>query len=171
MILNLGCGLKKKEGWVNADINPSAGPDVLMDMDAAHLPFRDNVFHQVICDNVIEHLGDVLGVMEEIHRVCSHRAVVEIYTPHFSSDDAYTDITHRHYFGYRSFHIFEEGKSQFHYYTKAKYRILWTRIHFGRLWRGAGIEYLANKFPSFYESHWAFIFRAHQLSLHLEVLK
>jgi SAM-dependent methyltransferase len=171
MMLNLGCGLKKRAGWINADLNRTVSPDVVLNLEEAHLPFGSDLFRRVVCDNVLEHVSEVQRLMEEIFRVARDGAEVEIYTPHFSSDDAVTDITHRRAFGYRSFLIFEAGRSAFNFYTPARYRTLQRRIRFGRLWRIMGLELLANRFPAFYEAHLAYIFRAHSLFYLLEVAK
>ncbi len=171
MRLNLGCGLKKRTGWINADLNRTVRPDVVLDLEAAHLPFGNDLFREVVCDNVLEHVSEVQRLMEEIFRVARDGAQVEIYTPHFASDDAVTDITHRRVFGYRSFQIFESGQSPFNFYSRARYRTLQRRIRFGRFWRLLGLERLANRFPALYEAHLAYICRAHSLFFLLEVAK
>ena len=59
----------KYPGAVGIDKNPRTAADVLCDIDRAALPFRDNVFDEVRAIHVIEHVADVIAVMEEFHRV------------------------------------------------------------------------------------------------------
>ena len=83
--LNLGSGRKKIPTAVNLDINPSTHPNVVYDLNRQPWPFRDNQFREVLAYDIIEHLVDIVAVMEEIHRVCDENAVVRITVPHFSS--------------------------------------------------------------------------------------
>ncbi len=98
--LNLGCGRKKDPKAVNLDITPATDPDVVHDLNVRPWPFPDDRFEAVAMYDVIEHLGDLVGVMEELHRVCRPGAVVAITTPHFSSANSFADPTHRHHLGW-----------------------------------------------------------------------
>jgi len=88
--LNLGCGLNKKDGYINVDINPKLGVDVVADV-LKGLPFEDGTFDEVLCEHVLEHLWlpneDVTGMekgceraLKEIHRVLvtGGRAIIEV---------------------------------------------------------------------------------------------
>src|SRR5262252_496917 len=99
-VLNLGCGRQPDPRAVNLDITPATNPDVVHDLNARPWPFPDDQFSEVLMFDVIEHLDDLLGVMEELHRVCRDGAVVKITTPHFSSANSFTDPTHRHHLGW-----------------------------------------------------------------------
>lgn len=94
-ILDLGCGGHKVPGAVGVDRDPRSQADVLGDLDAKRLPFRDGLFDEVHLNHVIEHLQDVVAVMAEVHRVSKSGAVVTVRTPHFSSIHSYTDPGHR----------------------------------------------------------------------------
>jgi hypothetical protein len=105
-VLNLGCGRKKLPHAVNLDVTPDTDPDVVHDLNVRPWPFPDDRFTEVHAHDVIEHLDDLLGVMAELHRVCRGGARVHVTVPHFSSPNAFTDPTHRHYFGWFSFDYF-----------------------------------------------------------------
>lgn len=169
-ILQLGCGMNKVDNAITLDINPDVNPDVVHNLDIFPYPFPDNEFDLIICKDIVEHLDNIIRVMEEIHRICKHGGEVRIETPHFSSDDSFADITHRHQFSIRSFNIFTNENNKFPFYTKARYKILYSKIIFGGLYRSLGVEWFANKFPLFYESHLAFLFQAHKLIFELKVL-
>jgi SAM-dependent methyltransferase len=71
-----GCAV---EGYVNVDLYPMAGVDVVA--DAAHLPFREDLFTRVECDAVLEHVIDPEPVMREIERTLEPGGYVHIVTP------------------------------------------------------------------------------------------
>ena len=75
------------------------GADVVHDLNCIPWPFADDTFEEVHAYDVLEHLEDVVRALEEIHRVSRHGATVHVTVPHFSSANAFTDVTHRHWFG------------------------------------------------------------------------
>jgi predicted SAM-dependent methyltransferase len=97
-VLHLGSGLKRIAGAVNVDLRPAVNPDVVHNLDHRPWPFDDDSFDEVLAYDVIEHLDDVVGTMEEIHRVSANGAVLKLTVPHFSCVNAFTDITHRRFF-------------------------------------------------------------------------
>jgi SAM-dependent methyltransferase len=178
--LDVGCGRTKAAGAIGIDIEPHPGVDVVHDLDRFPYPFADGEFDRIVASHSLEHLADVVRVLEELHRIAAPGAVVEIEVPHFSSCDAYTDVTHRHFFGYRSFDYFTEaGLYGVHRYRKGRYEIAARHINFWPL-RGdsrivphrlLGIEWLANRHPTFYEKFLAFVFPARSLSVRLVPVK
>src|SRR3546814_2657741 len=83
--LNLGCGHKKLDGWVNVDQAPACAPDAVVDLERFPWPFRDDAAEEVVLRHVLEHLGvtpDVyLGVLQELYRVCAPDARIRITVP------------------------------------------------------------------------------------------
>ena len=65
-VLDIGCGLRK-EGTVNVDIDVKVRPDVRCDM--YNLPFRENIFHEVILTQVLEHTSNPEKLLKEYWRV------------------------------------------------------------------------------------------------------
>ncbi|MCX7641818.1 MAG: hypothetical protein N2Z20_04205 [Elusimicrobiales bacterium] len=55
MKLNVGCGIKKLNGYLNVDINPNVKPDYIMPM--WNLSFDDDYFNEVLAVHVVEHVG------------------------------------------------------------------------------------------------------------------
>ena len=142
-------------------------PDVVADLNHMPWPFQDESFDQVRCFDVIEHLEDIVQVMDEVNRVCSRGAVIQITVPHFSSANAFTDPTHRHYFGYFSFSYFT-GEHEFSYYTVSAFRKRHAAIIFHPTVLGRLVSRLANRRPDIYEKRWAWIFPAWHLYFELE---
>jgi SAM-dependent methyltransferase len=169
-ILNLGCGLKHVPDGVNLDVTPATNPDVVHDLNVRPWPFESGTFEEVRANDVIEHLDDIVATMEEIHRVCSPGAVVRITVPHFSCSNAFTDITHRHYFSYFSFHYFT-GENEFPFYTAARFKRRASQIVFRPTLANKIVWRLATRWPAAYERTWPWIFPAWFLYFELEVLK
>ena len=169
-ILNLGAGEKQVGNAVNLDITAATEPDIVHNLDDRPWPLPDAQFAEVLAHDVIEHLDDVVATMEEIHRVSRDGAVVRITLPHFSSANAFTDPTHRHYFGWFSFHYFT-GEHQFSFYTDVRFRRRTSQIVFKPSVLNKLVWRLANRWPEAYEQRWAWMFPAWYLYFELEVIK
>lgn len=105
--LDIGCGRRKREGFIGIDIAPGADADVYAD-PAQTLPFGDDTVSEVWMNHVFEHLENPVRVMDEIWRVCRHGAKVEIRGPHFSSPHLiWGDPTHRRGLSLGTFQYFD----------------------------------------------------------------
>ena len=168
--LNIGCGRVRRDGAVNLDVSPEVGADVVHDLNCVPWPFDDGQFEQVFAFDVLEHVHEVPRVLEEIHRVSRPGALLHVTVPHFSSANAFTDLTHRHYFSWRSFDPYMPG-DVLDFYSRARFRRRSTRISFypGLVNRIA--FQLANRWPERYERRWAWMFPAWFLYYELEVVK
>jgi SAM-dependent methyltransferase len=170
-VLNLGCGLSHVAGAVNLDVTTETKPDVVHDLNLRPWPFESDRFEEVLAHDVVEHLDDVIGTFEEIHRVCRDGAIVRVSVPHFSCANAYTDPTHLHLFGYFTPDYIAGTKAEFAYYTTAKFRIRHRQIIFWPTLVNKLVWRLANRSPMRYEMRWAWMFPALFLSFELEVVK
>jgi SAM-dependent methyltransferase len=169
-VLNLGCGRKPRDGAVNVDISPLVGADVVHDLARRPWPLASDSFREVYAFDVIEHLDDVVGAMEELHRVCRAGASVHITVPHFSSANAFTDPTHRHQFSYFTFDYFGTGHD-LSFYSAARFARRSAQIVFYPTVLNKAVHRLANRSPQKYEQRWAWAFPAWFLAFELEALK
>jgi len=98
MRLNLGCGNRKMDGWLNVDKEPAAKPDQVVDLEALPWPWPDDSADAVMLRHVLEHLGAetdlYLGIIRELYRVCRHEAEVTVTVPHPRHDQFLHDPTH-----------------------------------------------------------------------------
>ena len=170
MVLNLGCGRKLIKGAVNVDISGGVGADVVHDLANTPWPLPSDAFNEVHAYDVIEHLEDVVGAMQEIHRVCRAGARVLITVPHFSAANAFTDPTHRHQFSAFSFDYFSDGHD-LAFYSDARFKRRRAQIVFYPTAANKVVHRLANRFPLRYEQRWAWVFPAWFLSFELEAVK
>jgi predicted SAM-dependent methyltransferase len=169
-VLNLGCGRKPIEGAINVDSSPDVSPDLLMDLDAKRWRLPSNHFTEVHAYDVIEHLTSVVAALEEVHRICRNGARVKVTVPHFSSANAFTDPTHRHFFGRNSFTYFT-GEHAHAHYSRARFRSVQTKVIFRPGPLNALVRRAAERFPDRYEERFAWMFPAWFMFVELEVVK
>jgi SAM-dependent methyltransferase len=121
-ILDIGCGTSKTEGAIGIDIVPLPAIDVLADAGRPPYPFADNSFGAVYMLDVIEHLPDTIGVMEEIFRIARPGAHVYIRVVNWNHRYAAMDPTHVRFFTENSFDFFGERVNR-SYYTHARFGV------------------------------------------------
>lgn len=173
-VLHLGCGQQKASGAIGVDLNPSSRADVVCDLNLFPYPVAKDVFDTVICEHILEHLDDLILVMEELHRISKSAARIRIQVPYFGSHVFYSDPTHTTFFSLHTFDYFLRGHPLREFgYSDAEFRIL--RVTFPPP-PGAGILkrflfQLFNRHQDFYEKHLAFILPRHSLDFELAVVK
>ena len=169
-VLNLGCGRKHLPAAINLDVTTATGPDVVHDLNVRPWPFPENHFREIHAYDVIEHLDDLILTVEEMHRISRPGGIVRITVPHFSSANAFTDPTHRHFFSASSFNYFTNA-SELSFYSKARFVVRSNRIFFYPSLMNKLVWRLANRYPVAYEQRWTWIFPAWFLQFELEVVK
>ena len=175
-ILDFGCGRNKLPGALGVDVNPYSDADIIHDLDEFPYPFPDQVFDEIRAASVIEHLQDIVLVMDQLHRITKTGGILKITVPFFTSRYAHTDITHQHVFTSRSFDYFDPAEelsafaySECHFRKlKVEYEPLPNvyRHNFER-----PLVWLANLRKDFYESYLAHFFTMHDIYFELEVIR
>ncbi len=96
--MNLGCGSRKMEGWLNVDRFAGCQPDQVVDLEQLPWPWPDGCASEVRLSHVLEHLGQQpdawLGIISELYRICAPGARVFIVVPHPRHDSFLIDPTH-----------------------------------------------------------------------------
>lgn len=179
-ILDIGCGRNKTPGAVGIDSNPRSAADVIHDLDDVPYPFPDNEFDLIIGNQVIEHVGDVLAVVAELHRIARPGAIIRLDTPHYSDIASYTDPTHRRHLTTESFSYFTGKRTDYDYYSEVRLKPRVVRVTMLKLWRRLGFELLVNscnRYPSlrflrkFWETYLCFVVRGKTVYFEFEVIK
>jgi SAM-dependent methyltransferase len=124
---NLGCGRKYLDGYVNCDVLPHVKADRRFDLNGFPYPIEAGSADEILMDNVLEHLDDVVGVMEECHRLLRPGGRLRILVPYGKTDWALQDPTHKHYFTERSMNYFT-GDGAYNYYTTARFNLVEARL-------------------------------------------
>ena len=95
--LDLGCGGRKKEGFIGVDQYPMEGVDVVLNIGVDPWPWEDGTVEEIHASHFLEHLTAMQRVhfMNEAYRVMKDGAKATIITPHWASNRAYGDFTHQ----------------------------------------------------------------------------
>lgn len=116
MELLLGCGhFRQKRVWsddhenwrqlVAIDYNFDVHPDVVADLGASCLPFKDNTFDELHAYEVLEHMGQqgnwrfFFAQFDEFARVLKNDGRIFITSPHRESKWLWGDPGHTRYIG------------------------------------------------------------------------
>ena len=105
----------------------------MVDLDKIPWALKDNSFEFLIVRHVVEHVGNLVGFMRELHRISKPGAVVYFETPHFSSINSWNDPTHCRHMSSRWAEGFQSGN-----YLAAQsgnFRIRQSTVTFGKSWR------------------------------------
>ncbi|MFH1369557.1 MAG: class I SAM-dependent methyltransferase [Elusimicrobiota bacterium] len=177
-ILDMGCGMAKIPSAVGVDMNRLPGVDVQWDLDKFPYPLEDNSFDTVYFRHSLEHLSNPEKAIEEAHRVLKNGGHVEVFTPHFSSLNAFSDLSHKHYFSLKVFDSYCGLRGSYSG-NEPKFALIKRELSFWKLHDSLpvipckllGIQFISRKFPTFYERFLPFIFPAMEMHIVLEAKK
>lgn len=179
-ILHLGCGKKKYPGAFGVDAGAHAAADLQWNLDQRPWPLPDDTFSLVYMVSILEHVEDVIGVMEEVHRVGRPGAEVRIYAPFASSHHLWTDPTHRRGFTANSFKYFDDqfAAGAFEYST-ARFEVADVEYNKYEDWMWVyrpkrldrWLLRLANRHKMLYEKRFMYLYQVQTIFFQLRVKK
>lgn len=114
--VNLGCGRDIMAGAINLDRVQLPGVDVVCDLGKSQLPFDDDSIDVFYAYHLLEHLPNLLDVVEELWRCAKPDGRLMVRVPHGASNDADEDPTHVRRFFEHSWGYFSQP-----YYWRADY--------------------------------------------------
>ena len=173
-VLDVGCGINKYPGSIGLDRNPNTRADVIADLDQFPFPLSDNSFREIRAIHVIEHVSDVIRLMEEFHRLLAPGGQAFIVTPHYTDYSSFCDPTHRWHLNSFSLRYFGQDNGGFGYYSTARFREISTRVRLLSLWRYLGFEFLVNRarwFRRFWEFYLCYLIRGKVVEWRVEAVK
>lgn len=127
MKLNLGAGNDIRESYVNHDLVSLPGINVVHDLNSYPWPWPDASVDEVIARDLLEHLGDFMAAMEEIHRILKPGGIARIKVPYWNSWCRHADPTHKRGFHELTFQFFNPDSvycKERHYYSNARFYII-----------------------------------------------
>lgn len=135
MKLNIACGEKQREGWLNVDISPDCKPDREIDLLRFPWGWKDGSVEEIYCSHFIEHIGEeLIPFMEECYRVLIPGGTAHFEMPYYTSIRAWQDPTHKRPISEFTFHYFNKNwlKEQGigHYNIKADFKVEEIRYHY-----------------------------------------
>lgn len=112
--LDMGCGPRKKEGFLGVDQYAMEGVDVVLNIGVDPWPWEDGTVEEINASHFLEHLTARQRVhfMNEAFRVLKDGGKAVIATPHWASNRAYGDFTHQ----------WPPVAEMFYYYLKREWR-------------------------------------------------
>ena len=102
MKVNLGCGERRMEGYINVDIVKRPSVDMVMDL-SRKWKFPDSSVEEIYMDNILEHL-EFWHAIKEIERVLKKGGKCTLIVPHYRSPTGYMP-QHTRVFSYQFFHL------------------------------------------------------------------
>jgi len=142
--LDLGCGQGKTPNSIGVDVTKIKGVDVFADVQ--YLPFKTSIADKIVCYQLLEHVDNLITVMEEMHRVLKPKGRAIIEVPHVKGLDAFRDPTHKHFFTIGTMSYFSKDC---HYCSKARFKIIDKKLKFKPKW----LERIFNLRPEFTEHY------------------
>jgi hypothetical protein len=94
--LDLGCGKNKREGFIGVDSRAFEGVDVVADL-TKRWPWDDGSVAEANASHVVEHFDgpERIHFVNELYRVLIPGGRATLTTPHWCSQRAYGDMTHK----------------------------------------------------------------------------
>lgn len=129
--LDVGCGNYKKDGYIGIDISDFPCVNIVRDIQKG-LPFSDNTIDEIYCNHCLEHIDELIFVMNEFCRVLKKESLLYVNVPlayapvNLPSGDiinmigsgAFRDPTHKRFFTPETFFYWTKG-----YMENAEYGI------------------------------------------------
>lgn len=108
MKVYLGAGKDHKEGWVNVDMYPFPGIDMVGDVTKG-LPFEDSSVDELYTQDFMEHLPQdkKMFVINEIWRVLKDGGTMEHYIPNAGSRNDFGSPSHLSHWNLQQFEHFD----------------------------------------------------------------
>ncbi|MCC3371655.1 methyltransferase domain-containing protein [Cohnella sp. REN36] len=101
MRIDLGCGKNKFRDCIGIDRIAYHNTDIVHDLNQP-LPLEDNSVDFVMASRSLEYVDDLHAVMEDIYRVCRHKAVVCIVAPYAHVSSHMVNPQYKHLFNEHS---------------------------------------------------------------------
>jgi SAM-dependent methyltransferase len=178
VVIELGCGPRKKQGRIGIDKVDLPNVDIVADIEHGLSFLPDDSVDQIHCRSVFEHIDNFENLMREIVRVLKSDGTAHIFVPHFSNPYYYSDYTHKRLFGLYTFYYFVDKKQQLRrkvpdFYSDIRINITSQRLVFrSPFWFSRQIKkllgFVFNRHRSlqeFYEGHLCYIFPCHGIEV------
>jgi SAM-dependent methyltransferase len=135
IVLELGCGHRKKGGRIGVDKLDLPDVDIVANLEEGLSFLPESSVDEIHCRSLLEHIENFEDLMCEIVRVLKSDGIAYVFVPHFSNPCFYSDYTHKRFFGLYTFYYFSDAEHQLGrkvpaFYTDVKIRILSQRLVF-----------------------------------------
>jgi len=147
--INLGCGTKYKNGWINVDYYDKSTCDVVWDLNKYPYPFKKDYADEIEIVGLLNVLNDLERFMDEVARILKPGGIIRIIVPHASNVYAHGAFS-KYTFTLNSMNAFDPKMATDP--RSNKFEIVSKKLRFQPTHRIFGwFNYLINRFPSFGE--------------------
>lgn len=119
MKIDLGCGNKKKKGFIGIDIKQFGNVDIIHDLNKG-IPLKSNSVDVVYTSHFLEHIDNPNFLMDEICRVLKVGGKLYARVPHWTTGHTINHKTYWNAFDFDSFTI--DGEDN--YYCKTPHFLI-----------------------------------------------
>lgn len=135
IILDIGCGNKKKDGRIGIDRVDLPQIDIVADIEEGLGFLPDHCVDEIHCRSVLEHVRNFEGLLREMMRVLKQDGRAYIFVPHFSNPYYFSDPTHVRFFGLYTFYYYCDPEHQLrrkvpHFYSDLRIQVFSKRLIF-----------------------------------------
>ena len=103
--VEIGCGKTKTEGYLGMDRFQLPGVDIVADLNDT-FPIEDNSVDVVYACHSLEHFDSIEKTMNEIYRICKHKAIVQVLAPYYYTTLNTANFYHLNVFNEDTFRFF-----------------------------------------------------------------
>jgi hypothetical protein len=113
--LNLGCGFRKKSGYINVDVSRNCMPDLRLDLARDPWPWETNSAQEIVFEYSMEQMGttpsDLEHVLRELFRVSAHGAKTFVAAFHPRHDQFFLNPVCTQRLSPDFFHLLSMGRN------------------------------------------------------------
>jgi len=177
-ILDIGCGKIKAEigeaEVIGLDFYDKSSADVICNLEEGKLPFNDNEFDEIVSKHTLEHITNLLPIVNEMWRVTKPGGLIKLWVPYFASSLAHSSLDHVRFFSYTSFYPYTEEDPTHYLWKPTTFKVYshynWSG-HFGLRTISKIIGFIINKIPRIYQRLFCFMLPCEEIYYELEVVK
>jgi SAM-dependent methyltransferase len=135
VVIELGCGPKKRPGAIGFDRVELPGVDYVVDLEQGLGFLADNSVDEFYSKHVLEHIGNFEQLMRDVHRTLKPGGFKVAVVPHFSNPYYFSDYTHKRFFGLYTFDYMANRDLRYRrdvpsFYVDFKFRVLSRKLKF-----------------------------------------
>lgn len=105
-VVDIGCGDNKQTPKaVGIDIIDIPEVDIVADLEEG-LPLPDNFADHIFAVHILEHINNLVDLMNEVHRVLKPYGVLHVMVPNWRFVNSVADPTHVRFFSLQTFKFF-----------------------------------------------------------------
>ena len=130
-VLSIGAGTERIDGAVHMDRVPLPGIDIVWDLEKIPWPMGSGCWDKVVATDVLEHLAELIPVMDEINRILVKGGTLELQVPLWNTINWAIDPTHKRAFTPLTFDYWCPDTmlgGKYWYYTKTAFKKVSERV-------------------------------------------